>query len=483
MATLNPRDLVDFAEKVFGEELTDGQKKILRAGARSRRVAIKGANGTGKTRVLAILAILFAALYEDVRVLILSPGWLTVRAVIWAEIHSLLQRARYRLPATTLNQTEIRLGPRNLILGLSTNDAVRLQGHHAEHVLVIIDEAPGIEPSFWPAIEGVLAGGDAHIVMAGNPTVPTGPFYDAFTRNRTSWNTLTMSAFDSPNLAGVTLERLLGMSDAELDDNMHPLTTRRWVRERYPEWFNGSVENSPLWAARVLGEFPRESINALIPLAALEAARRPAADPSGNVVDIGIDVAGPGRDRTVALAVAGGAIIDVEIWTDADPRGRILEFLRRWLSRLRAVRIDSAGIGYPIMLQLRDHHFPVEGINVAAAATDKERFANVKAERFWSLRDSFVKGEVSGLTDEMLAELVVINYGIDGSGRTIIEAKSAARSELGRSPDLADAVMLALGNPGDAYVPGSLARELGEIHRLARARRGPSLAEQLRRWF
>ena len=69
MTTLNPRDLVDFAEKVFGEELTDGQKKILRAVARSRRVAIKGANGTGKTRVEAILAILFAALYEDARVL------------------------------------------------------------------------------------------------------------------------------------------------------------------------------------------------------------------------------------------------------------------------------------------------------------------------------------------------------------------------------------------------------------------------------
>ncbi len=297
----------------------------------------------------------------------------------------MLQRARYRLPATTLNQTEIRLGPRNLILGLSTNDAVRLQGHHAEHVLVIIDEATGIEPSFWPAIEGVLAAGDAHIVIAGNPTVRSGPFYDAFTRNRSSWITFTMSAFDSPNLNGVTLERLLAMSDAELDDNRWPLTTRRWVRERYHDWFNGSVENSPSWAARVLGDFPRESINALIPLAALEAARRPAADPGGNVVDSGIDVAGPGRDRTVAVAVAGRAIIEVGIWTDADPRGRIVEFLRRWSHRLRAVRVDSAGIGYPIVLQLRDHDFPVEGINVAAVRQEQGPGidSNLPKNRVW----------------------------------------------------------------------------------------------------
>lgn len=482
MATASPRDPVGFGEMVLGEELTDSQKQILRALVSSRRVAIKGANSTGKTRLLAIAALWFASRYEDARVLILSPGWLTVRAVIWAEIHSLLQRARYRLPATTLNQTEIRLGPRNLILGLSTNDAVRLQGHHSEHVLVIIDEAPGIELAFWPAIEGVLAGGDARIMVAGNPTVASGPFHDAFVRNRAAWTKFTMSALDSPNLSGITLDRLLAMSDAELDDNPRPyLTTRRWVRERHPEWWNGSVDNSPLWAARVLGEFPRESTNALIPLAALEVARRPAADPGGNVVDVGIDVAGPGRDRTVAVAVAGGTILEIGIWTDADSRGRLVEFLSRWSSRLRTVRIDSAGIGYPVMLHLRDHHFSVEGVNVAAAAHDKERFANLKAERFWSLRESLVKGEVSGLTDAMLAELAAINYGIDSSGRTMVEANSAARSELGRSPDLADALMLGLGHSGGTFVPGSLARELGDLMR-PRMLHGPSLAEQLRRF-
>lgn len=52
-----------------------------------------------------------------------------------------------------------------------------------------------------------------------------------------------------------------------------------------------------------------------------------------------------------------------------------------------------------------------------------------------------------GLTDEMLAELAALNYTIDPKGRIAIEDKASARSALGRSPDLAEALMLALGEP------------------------------------
>jgi hypothetical protein len=48
--------------------------------------------------------------------------------------------------------------------------------------------------------EGIRAGGD--VLALGNPTVVSGPFYDAFTVNRASWRTFTISAFDTPNLMG-----------------------------------------------------------------------------------------------------------------------------------------------------------------------------------------------------------------------------------------------------------------------------------------
>ena len=290
------RDPVVFASRVFGADLWQTQRDILHAVASERRTAVKACHASGKTFTAAIAALWFAAAHRNSRVITLAPGWLTTRAVIWSEIHSLLARARLRLPTTVANQTEIRFGADNLIIGLSTNDSTRLQGHHAEHVLIIADEAPGIDAAFWPSVEGILASGDSHLLLLGNPTVSAGYFYDAFGRNRGSWTTFTISAFDTPNLAGMPLDALLALSDDELDDNAAPyLTTRRWVRERYREWWNGSAENSPLWQSRVLGEFPSSSSNALIPLVWLEHARRAAGDLAARLLPVST---WPGQDAT-----------------------------------------------------------------------------------------------------------------------------------------------------------------------------------------
>jgi len=239
-------DPVAFGESMFGVKLWSAQKAIIRAILNNRRVAVKAAHSTGKTHAAALLALWYVSRFEDARVVTIAPGWLMVRSVLWSEIHGLLQRAQYRLPFTAVNQMEVKFGPKNMILGLSTNDAARLQGQHSEKLLVIVDEAPGLPAEFWPSIEGTLASGDSRLLMMGNPTLTSGPFFDAFGRSRSAWKTFSISAFDSPNFKGISLERLLKLRDAELDRNAWPfLCTRRWVRERYDEWFNGGIENSP----------------------------------------------------------------------------------------------------------------------------------------------------------------------------------------------------------------------------------------------
>jgi hypothetical protein len=440
--------LVGFAQKVLGADLWDKQCEILRAVETERQVAIAACHASGKSYVAAGAAIGFAALHEDARVITIAPGWLGVRTVLWSEIHSLLERAKYKLPTVVSNQTEIRLGTRNLILGLSASDSARLQGHHAGNILIIADEAAGIDESFWPSIYGILAGGHARLLLLGNPTTTSGTFYDCFGRNRAAWRTFTISGFETPNMQGVSLERLLAMSDDELDSNERGyLITRRWIRERYAEWFNSAEENSPLWQSRVLGIFPSESSNALIPLSALEAARKPADDSRGDVT-IGIDLAGPGRDRSVAIACCGGAILETGVWT-GDSYGPIVAIIRRWISRATVVNCDSAGIGWGIVQRLIAERLGVRivGLNAATKAQESERFTNDKAARYWYLRERFLRREVSGASNELIAELAAINYVIDAHGRTQIEDKTSVKSALGKSPDLAEALMLAIGEP------------------------------------
>jgi len=59
-------------------------------------------------------------------------------------------------------------------IGLSSNEGVRFQGWHGK-ILVVIDEAPGVRPDIYEAIEGIRAGGDVRILALGNPTLASGP--------------------------------------------------------------------------------------------------------------------------------------------------------------------------------------------------------------------------------------------------------------------------------------------------------------------
>src|SRR6266478_2764535 len=140
-----------------------------------------------------------------------------------------------------------------------------------------------------------------------NPTIPSGAFYDAFHRERGLWNCITMDAFDTPNLKGITLDDLLQMDTLEggpLDQNPIPyLATRRWIRDMYLKWWHGEESSSPSWMARVRGEFPSQTTNALFKLTWLErskdrAVNEPVID-EGERLIAGVDVGG-GEAETVA---------------------------------------------------------------------------------------------------------------------------------------------------------------------------------------
>ena len=115
-----------------------------------------------------------------------------------------------------------------------------------------MDEAPGVNAEVWRAIQGLRAGGDVRLLAIGNPVIVGGEFNDAFTTKRSMWRTHTISAFDTPNLAGLSLTftgedgnpvrigegtDLTELTEEQLDQNVQPyLCTRRWVLEMFQEW-------------------------------------------------------------------------------------------------------------------------------------------------------------------------------------------------------------------------------------------------------
>src|SRR5713226_858196 len=218
------RDPVLFANQFLGVSLWDREAEILQSIKNHRRTAVRACHGVGKTFTLAIAALWWLARYREGIVLTTSPTQRQVRTQLWSEIHRAVERAR--VPYPPLKATEIKFrDENNFAIGFSTNQTENFQGYHGKYVLIIADEAPGIESGIWDAVAGTMAGGTVHVVMAGNPTVPSGAFFDAFTHERGLWSCFTIDPFDSPNLKGLELEQLLALDPSEggpLDQNLFP---------------------------------------------------------------------------------------------------------------------------------------------------------------------------------------------------------------------------------------------------------------------
>lgn len=113
------------------------------------------------------------------------------------------------------------------------------------------------------------------------------------------------------------------------------------------------------------------------------------------------------------------------------------------------VNVDVIGVGSGVYDRLREQNHPCHAVNVSAAASDNEHFANLRAELYWHLRERFQKGEID-LTrlsrshyDRLSGELTAMKFKYTSTGKIILESKDEMKKRLGYSPDLADALALA----------------------------------------
>ena len=462
------QDGVWFIENVLGETLWEDQKEIASSvlDARNSRTAVRSCHSSGKTFLAARIALAFSMMYPKSRVISTAPTFNQVSRLLWTEIRA----ACAKLPelGATINNTELIWSPDHFMVGLSTDDADRFVGHHADHILVLLDEGPGVRPEIWEATIGLLAGGDARMLVIGNPTEASGPFHDCFHSQSDRWNTFHIDAMKTPNLRDIgelsdeaMVEHLLGLTDEELDDNPFPyLTTKRFVLEAAQTFGVGSGP----WLSRVKGDFPTEGSSTLVSLPWIEKAIEryeneeetnawlKTLEPDHNAHSlfdkhdwqIGIDVAGPGSDETVVAVRQGRRIVRIESWAKSDPRGEVLSVLDEYRKYGPVVCVDAVGIGYYMARHLKDAGFKVVEVNVGKAAHDKRRFKNLRAELHWNIREQLEKGQLDLPRNAKLqAQSSSVKYEYTPQGQVKIESKQEAQKRGVKSPDIFESVMLA----------------------------------------
>lgn len=103
--------------------------------------------------------------------------------------------------------------------------------------------------------------------------------------------------------------------------------------------------------------------------------------------------------------------------------------------------IDEVGVGGGVVDPLRRQDIKVIGINVGKPATNQIRFANLRGEAYWNLREWIKKGGRLSDSDDWF-QLCEIKYKPDDKGRIRVMSKDEMRSMGIDSPDVADALML-----------------------------------------
>ena len=366
----------------------------------------------------------------------LAPTERQTRELLWGEIRAAFLRSEQL--GGELFQQSIRISDkdRHFAVGFTGDNSQKITGFHHPNLLVVVDESHQMPDESWQNILSLAGGSENKILAIGNPGPPFGPWYDLNQR----WPGIHLSAFDHPNLHGGK-------------EVVPGAVSREWVDTMRTEY----GEQSPVFVSKVLGEFPSSAEDALVEPAWIQAAiqRGKASEleeaAKGEPVILAVDPARFGPDETMVAVRQGGTLRELIGW-----RGKSTieseERVRREAARLRAelevsvhVVVDEIGIGAGLYDRLSVcNEITASPFNSARSAGDPERFANQRAEAFWTLRQLLEGGLVSLPDDDRLREeLVQTRWGITSSGLIKIEKKDDLKARLGRSPDRADAVAMA----------------------------------------
>jgi hypothetical protein len=396
----------------------------------------------------------------EARVVTSAPTDKQVKAILWSEINQLHSRLGLR---GRTNLSEWYLGNFMAAFGRkpADQDPTAFQGIHARYMLVVLDEACGIPTELWDAASSLVANVHGKILAIGNPDDEHSRFADNMLRDQ-DWHKIFIGYEDTPNFTGESV------SDSLKEMLIHP----RWVDERRRKW----GEDSALFISKCRGRFPRgQSPFVCIPVTMAEVCRN-VDHPEGTPIEGGIDV-GAGGDRTIIRERRGPKVGREATFVDSDPMrtiGNLIEKINEW--QLTKVKVDVIGVGWGLVGRLRElssahnqpgavrgettHSAEVVPFNAAEKARDADRFINRRAEMWWHGRElsRMQAWDLEAIDDDTLQELTTPLYELaDSRGRVKIQKKDEVIKVLGRSPDSAEALLMAFYDvPTEGSVGSSL---------------------------
>jgi hypothetical protein len=434
----------------LGEELWSKEREIIESIHKHRRTAVPSCHESGKSYLASRAMAHWIDCHPPGEAFVVSTADTDsqVKAVLWRELRKAATIAKRRgkpFPGR-MNLGEWYLtenGDELVAFGrkAADTDPSAFQGIHARYVLVVIDEACGVPKALWDAADSLIANEDSRMLAIGNPDDSTSYFAEVC-KPGSGWNVIPIDAYQTPNFTGEWVPK-----------EVRPLLiSKLWVEEKAKVW----GENSPLFLAKVRGQFPESADDGVVRLSSVRHCQLGEVEDDGVPVELGVDVGG-GGDYSVIRERRG--MKPGRVWRDHQPDTMTVVGLTvRAIAATGAssVKVDVIGIGWGVADRLEElrrdgaHKARVVRVNVGEASTEPKRFPKLRDQIWWEVGRQLTEDgawDLSEEDDDVIAQLIAPKYSIDSAGRVKVEPKEETRARIGRSPDDADALLLAYYSP------------------------------------
>jgi hypothetical protein len=429
---------IAFVREVLHVDPDPWQVEALRAVARGHtRLAIRSGHGVGKSALAAWCMVWFANTRAPFKVAVTAPTAPQLFDALWPELvkwFNSLPPGWRQLWDITSDHITLKADQECFITARTSrpDKPEAMAGLHSTHVLLVADEASGIDEAVYEAAGGSMSSPGAITLLIGNPTRSSGFFWRCHVMERDRWFTMRVSSADSRRV------------------------TPNYVKEIEQRY--GTDSNA--FRVRVLGEFPVADADTLIAASLVDDAmvRDVALDMTAAEL-WGCDIARFGTDATVLIKRRGNVVPEMpRSWHNMDTMQIAGAIKAEWDAQIQKpslICIDVIGIGAGVVDRLHEQDLPVLGVNVSEMPSITGRYARLRDE-LWVRAKEWLSTRAVRLPrhEQLRDDLVMPRYSFLSDGRLKVEDKNSMRARGLPSCDYADALNLTFCEQGLGIASG-----------------------------
>jgi len=403
------------------------------------RLAVSSGRGIGKSALVSWLTIWMLTTRIGSTTIVSANSEAQLRSVTWAEITKWLSMAIHShwfevsatrvLPAkwiAELVERDLKMGTRYWSvegrLWSAENPDSYAGVHNFAGVMLVFDEASGIDDSIWSVAAGFFTENTPNRfwLCFSNPRRNSGYFYECFNSKRDFWRNKIV--------------------DARSVEGTDKAVYQQIIDEYGPDSSAAHVE--------VYGQFPNASDDQFIGNTLVDEAmeRAAIADQSAPIV-VGVDPARFGADATVIAIRQGRDVIGIKRYRGDDTMevvGRVIDVIEEYKPAL--VVIDEGGLGAGVVDRLKEQRYKVRGVNFGNKSTKPMMYGNKRAEMWGAMKD-WLKDASIPKDRYLKSDLIGPMMKPDSKGTIFLESKKDMKSRGLASPDAADAIAITFAFP------------------------------------